>query len=204
LPELRRIVDAALNLGALDTTRRFVVGCDYSTYEAVFVGLPFPRPSLSDQPVVETVVFRPKKKNSRDDVLPAMKAARMALLQSKLYYQASIFWIERGFGASRQSDFKLGAFFGIIVSTCSAQAETNEIQAGEWKREISGSCGLMTKQGHRGNYSLKKDEAHIYVRQVAIRAGHDISGYGPDALDAYAIATTGRWLNERALEKISQ
>jgi len=178
-----------------------IVGCDFSSYDAVLVGLPFPRPALTDQPVAETIAFRPRHKSKPDDALDAMKRARTQLLQSRLFYQADAFWVEHGFGASRKADFLMGAFFGIIVSACSAAAPTNEILAGEWKREITGSCGVVTKTGNRGNFSIKKEEAHIYVRQVALTAGHDLDGYGPDMLDAYAIATVGRWWNEKALRE---
>lgn len=175
-----------------------IVGIDISSYDAVLVGLPYPRRALADQPVVETVVFRPRSRPGEDEAFAAMKTVRSALLQSKLFHEADVFWVERGFGASRKADFLLGAFFGLILAACAGAATTNPMEAREWKREISASCGVTTKAGKAGNANLTKDAAHVYVRQVATKLGHDVAGFNGDQLDAYAIAVVGRWLNERS------
>lgn len=181
-----------------------IVGIDYDSYKAVLCGLPFPIPALSDQPTVETIVFRPASRSGDDAAIAALKTVNEQLRQSDLVKAADVLWLERGFGNSRRADFILGAFFGAVLSTLveyCTEASVNPLDIQEWKREISAACGVTTKAGGRGNGQLKKELAHQYVRQVALRCRHNIDGFGPDALDAYAIAYTGRLLNQRALER---
>jgi hypothetical protein len=172
-----------------------IVGCDFDTYKVTFVGLPHEKDGW---PTMETVLFRKPGQSGDDAAIEALKTARVMLLQSGLYHKADVFFVERGFGASRRSDYLMGAFFGVIMSTCSQAAPTNVMHGGEWKKAISADCGVMTKGGSPGNATLKKEQAHVYVREVAAKLGHDLTGYGPDALDAYAMAVVGRWLNESA------
>lgn len=181
-----------------------VIGVDYSSYEAVLCGLPFPIPALSDQPELEVIRFRPASKSGDDAAIAALKTVDAAIRSSELLRQADVVWVERGFGASRRADFILGAYFGAILSATSSwltEASVNPLEAQEWKREISASCGVTTKGGRPGNGQLKKEVAHEYVRQVAARCRHNLDEFGPDALDAYAISWTGRELNRRALER---
>jgi len=98
----------------------------------------------------------------------------------------------------------MGAFFGTTFGALASQAPTNVMNAQEWKKAISAACGVETRDGSPGRGDLKKEEAHVYVLQVARAHGHDLRGYGPDALDAYAIALTGRWLNDAASSMIGE
>jgi hypothetical protein len=167
-----------------------IVGVDFDTYKATMVGLPL---RGGGKPVLDTVVFR--KRPGDDAAYEALTRVRTLLLASPLYHLADLFFIERGWGASRKADYMMGAFFGITFSALAGSAPTNVMNAQEWKKRISAACGVMTRDGSPGRGDLKKEEAHLYVQEVASAQGHDLRGYGPDALDAYAIALTGRWLN---------
>lgn len=174
-----------------------IVGVDFSTYDACLVGLPL-EPADGEQPIVETVVFRKKHRSGDDAAIEALKNVRTMLLSSQLLWRAKMAFVERGFGASRRADFIMGAFFGVILTTLSTNVPAANVMTGaEWKREVSAACGVRTKTGRKGNGNLSKEEAHGYVHEVAYNYGHDIIGYGPDALDAYAISLVGRWLNAR-------
>jgi hypothetical protein len=176
-----------------------IVGVDFDTYKATLVGLPL---CGGGSPVLDTVVFR--KRPGDDEAYEALTRVRTLLLASPLYHLANVFFIERGWGASRKADYMMGAFFGATFSALTTQAPTNVVNAQEWKKRISAACGVVTRDGSPGRGDLKKEEAHVYVQKVAAAAGHDISQYGPDARDAYAIAMTGKWLNFAASSMIGE
>lgn len=174
-----------------------IVGVDFDTYQATLVGLPL---EGWGQPTRSQVVFRKKSQTGDDACIAALKTAGTHLLLDPQLAKGGVFFIERGFGASRRADYFMGAFFGIILSACHRKGgHANVMHASEWKKAISGRCGLLTAKGDLGNGTLKKPEAHRYVREVADSYGHDITTYDADALDAYAMAVTGRWLNDSAL-----
>lgn len=125
-------------------------------------------------------------------------------MASPLYHLADLFFIERGWGASRKADYMMGAFFGTTFSALAVKAPTNVMNAQEWKKKISAACGVKTRDGSPGRGDLSKEDAHVYVQEVARAQGHDLRGYGPDALDAYAIALSGRWLNLAASSMIGE
>jgi hypothetical protein len=174
-----------------------IVGVDFDTYKATMVGLPL----LGEGgPVVETVVFR--HKSGDDHAYRGLARVRSLLLASELVHQGDVFFIERGWGAQRKADYLMGAYFGVIYSFLSSFGFANVITAQEWKKAISAAGGARTRDGGKGRGNLTKLEAHVFVDMVAEGYGHDLSGWGADAIDAYAIATTGKWLNTAAASAI--
>lgn len=179
----------------------FVLGVDYSTYEATLCLLPFD----GEQPLFAQPRFRKNHHSGADHAWDALGRVLSELRHELVYatvMRASVIWIERGFGQSRRADFALGAFYGALrvgfqVVTA---APVNSMDLREWKREVTAEAFPELWRG-KGNGNVKKELANEACRQIAATAGvADVEGWSPDMCDAYGIAFSGRLLNLRALE----
>jgi hypothetical protein len=144
-----------------------IVGIDYSTYFAHLCLLGDAGPSW------RVATFRPVRESGEASSHRAMTRAgleiRLALGDYLALGDEPTFAIERGYGQSRRADFVLGAFYGVIVSSLSSAFPTGRViavEARDWKKAISASCGVKTKTGSPGNATLKKGLAHAYVIQA--------------------------------------
>lgn len=101
-------------------------------------------------------------------------------------------WIERGFGASRRADFVLGAIFGATIVACGhilPGAAARPMLAADWKREVTGTVGITTKTGGRGNGNVTKPVANdACLRIWRERWPLSIVPTDPNLLDAFGVA----------------
>jgi len=157
---------------------------------------------------LETLPLRKKTKTGPAGEMLAITAIPTVLRDSVILttIEPEVAWVEHGFGASRQSDFILGAVFGATVATLSNRGlRVEQIHPSVWKKEVTAECGMKTKAGEPGVGSVKKDVANACARKIAIRFNcrRIISGVydetvtwahlTPDELDAFSVAwTAGR------------
>jgi hypothetical protein len=111
-----------------------------------------------------------------------------------------VWFLERGFGASRRSDFIMGAFTGaVFVSLSSMPADAvNLMEAREWKSAVTEVSGIGRTKDGRGNGNAKKEIANEAVKALLLLEGIETVDWTPDQLDAAGIAFAGRRLNARA------
>lgn len=111
-----------------------------------------------------------------------------------------VFFIERGYGQSRRSDWMLGAFFAAIYIAACEFGPVNPMDLREWKQAVTKVAGIgLTAKGD-GNGNAKKEVANEATRALLALVEVDGTAWTPDELDAYGIAWTGRRLNARAVE----
>lgn len=186
-----------------------VVGVDFSTYEASLVGLPLDGAIGAVRRV--RVKFRPASRSGDDEMIAALAAVASAIRDGILnlgvgtFYQPrdeAVAWIERGYGASRRSDWSLGAYFGAIHAACSSfgLAGVNPVGAGEWKKIVTEAAGVgLVKDGTRGNPNAKKEVANEACRALLSLGEVDATDWSPDDLDAFGVSYAGRVLNRAAV-----
>jgi hypothetical protein len=175
-----------------------VIGIDYSSYDAHLCGVGFD----GGKPKLVRAVFRPAKASGEAAAIEALKEVGV-MLASAVYEFGSdephVFFVERGFGASRRADWILGAFFAAVYVTLAGYGPTNVMEAREWKREVTLRSGVGLTVKGCGNPNVNKDVANEATRALLGLVEVDGSDWSPDELDAYGIAWTGRRLNARAL-----
>lgn len=190
-----------------------VIGCDYDSHKATFCALQF----VTQAPLIAVAEYRLAKETGPDAAIRSLDrvedAVLVALAELRASEEQSVVWIERGYGQSRRADWILGAYFGAIWAAVAQVCLVNPLDLREWKRAVTKAAGIgLTKKGE-GNGNAPKPLANeatlALLHEYALIAG-DGSGrsssaapfgiaWTPDMLDAYAVAWTGRKLNEGAL-----
>lgn len=190
-----------------------VVGCDYDSFKATFCALQF----VTQAPRIAVAQYRLPKQTGPDAAIRALDAVEDAVLRALgelgASEEESVVWIERGYGQSRRADWILGAHFGAIWAAAAQVCLVNPLDLREWKQAVTYSAGIgLTKKG-TGNGNAKKEVANeatlALLREYARLAYGDRADAEPpfgiawtaDMLDAYAVAWTGRRLNEKALAR---
>lgn len=115
---------------------------------------------------------------------------------------ATVVWIERGQGASRRSDWCMGAYFAAIYAACAGLplGGLNPLDAREWKRIVTATAGIgMVKDGTRGNANAPKAVANEACRGLLALGEVDPADWSSDDLDAFGVAFAGRDLNRAAI-----
>jgi hypothetical protein len=174
-----------------------VVGVDYDTFKATLCALPFER---LDPPILLQARWRPNSKGG--DALEHLGAVPEALgiVLPCLPDEPHVYFVERGFGMSRRSDFLLGAFLGAILAELRRGASANMVDLREWKSEVTERAGVGLTAKGRGNGNAKKEIANEACRVLlATLWGFDAGVWTPDELDAFGIAYLGRKLNARGV-----
>lgn len=182
-----------------------VVGIDYSTYEASLVALPLDGSIGAVRR--RTAKFRPAKWSGDDHMIAALANVHLAILTALAGltndFSTAVVWIERGQGASRRSDWSMGAYFAAIYATCAALplGGLNPLDAREWKRIVTQTAGIgLVQDGTRGNANAPKEVANAACRGLLQLGEVDSADWTPDDLDAFGVAFAGRDLNRSALE----
>lgn len=182
-----------------------IVGVDYDTFKATLVALPF----AGDTPAPVVAEARWRTASQGGDALDYLFRIHASLEVAKAEIakrapsfrdEPSVYFIERGFGMSRRSDFLLGAFLGAIYADLyrTTRDAVNLMDLREWKAVVTFAAGIGLTANGRGNGNAKKVVANEACRALLARIGVDASSWSPDQLDAYGVALTGRDLNARA------
>lgn len=164
-----------------------IAGFDTSTY-AIAVAL------LSDDgDDWSTLTLRLRKASDSGETagLLALRELEPLLVASDVPWgDVTAAWIERGFGASRRSDFALGATVGALLAVlpCIGDAAVNPIGLGEWRKALTGN----------GNASKEM------IRRELTRLGFACTTLSEDEADALGIAWAGRALALHAAERASR
>lgn len=183
-----------------------IVGIDLDSFKATICAVPF------DGGVPILVEARWREDRQTGDALAhlgkvpvALRHARTELEQAspeRFAVEPNVWFVERGFGMSRRSDFILGAFTGAIMALLHADTgdPVNLMDLREWKSEVTEAAGVGITAKGRGNGNAKKEVANEACRTLlSTLLELDAVDWTPDQLDAYGIAFTGRRLNARAL-----
>lgn len=187
-----------------------IVGVDIDSYKATICAVPF----SGGRPILTEARWRPDGKSG--DALgvlgqvPAGMVRALTILEydsDRFKVEPNVWFVERGFGASRRSDFIVGAFTGAVVATLTSlrawppdvtNDPINLMDAAEWKREVTGVSGIgVTKKG-TGNGNVKKEIANDACRALLLLDEIEPVDWTPDQLDAWGIAFAGRRINARA------
>jgi hypothetical protein len=183
-----------------------VVGVDFDSFKATLCVLPFAGGAPlfaearwrwdSDRGEALTYLGR-----VHDDLLHALDELGRA--SERFRSEMHLCFVERGFGASRRSDFILGAYLGAIYATLAGGWEypyvVNLLDAREWKREVTAASGIGQTKAGKGNPNAKKDVANEACRALLLLDEIDATDWTADMLDAWGIAYTGRRLNQHAI-----
>lgn len=190
--------------------RRVIIGIDYDSYKATIVGVRF---DSAKYPHLEVAQFRPTRRSGEDAAFVALgevassldEALGAILMRGDLGRDShDVFFLERGYGSSRSSDWVLGAFFGAIWTSIRTAwlrpgDQLNPMTPREWKRAVTKTSGIgVTKKGD-GNGNVKKDLANAATLRIIDAYEIALTSTTPDALDAFAIAWTGRRQNRDAV-----
>lgn len=187
-----------------------VIGVDYSTYEAVLCGIPF----SGGKPKIVHARFRPARAcgdaaaiAALTEVAPSIRAAMAEFavlvegaggMTAAFAQEPHVFFVERGFGMSRKSDWALGAFFAAVYVAVGEYGPANAMDLREWKSEVTRAAGIGVTARGTGNGNAKKEVANEAARALLGLVEVDGTGWTADELDAYGLAFTGRRLNARA------
>lgn len=180
------------------------IGIDYSTYAASLVSLPIDGPIGAVRRRV--VKFRPASRSGNDEMVATLAVVRNEIISGlaglTTDLSTAVVWIERGYGASRRSDWAMGAYFAAIYAACSSLplGGLNPLDAREWKQIVTLSAGIgLVKDGTRGNANAPKEVANEACRGLLALGEVDAADWSADDLDAFGIAYAGRDLNRSAL-----
>jgi Holliday junction resolvasome RuvABC endonuclease subunit len=182
-----------------------IVGVDVDSFKATLCAVPFD----GGTPILVQARFRPDSKTGDAlaylvKVPAAMRSARELLAEAsphRFAVEPNVWFVERGFGASRHSDFIVGAFTGAIMASLAGITDdpVNLMLAGEWKRDVTGASGIGLTTKGVGNGNAKKEVANAACRELLETFLEvDSTDWTPDQLDAFGIAFCGRRLNARA------
>ena len=165
-----------------------IVCVDIDSHKASLCAVPFD----GGRPILAEARWRPNNKTGEalayldriPDGLTEATDALAAASPDRFAAEPNVWFLERGFGASRRSDFIMGAFTGAIfvaLHTSYPNDRVNLIQP--------------AAQGLIG----KKEAANEACRALLLLDEVDGSDWGPDALDSFGIAFAGRRLNAAAI-----
>lgn len=183
-----------------------ILGVDVDSFKATICAVPFD----GGTPILVQARFRPDSKTGDSlmylvKVPAAIRSARALLAEAsphRFAAEPNVWFVERGFGASRHSDFIVGAFTGAIMAALAGQSDddiVNLMLAGEWKRDVTFMSGIGRTAKGAGNGNAKKDVANAACRELLETLLEvDSTDWTPDQLDAFGIAFCGRRLNARA------
>jgi hypothetical protein len=175
------------------------LGIDFDSYGLHVCALP----DDGGPPVVVTAKLR-KKGDGEHQAIQAVGAAlanaveRVRVLHDGRFTPPNVgeAWIERGFGASRRADFVLGAIYGATIAASTSVLPGTAMRpllAADWKRDITGECGITTKTGGRGNGNVKKEIANQCATQIWSDTWPlSIVPTDPNHLDAFSVAWAGQ------------
>ena len=183
-----------------------IVGVDIDSHKASLCAVPFD----GGRPILAEARWRPNNKTGEalayldriPDGLTEATDALAAASPDRFAAEPNVWFLERGFGASRRSDFIMGAFTGAIfvaLHTSYPNDRVNLMEAREWKTIVTAVSGIGTTVKGRGNPNAKKEAANEACRALLLLDEVDGSDWGPDALDSFGIAFAGRRLNAAAI-----
>lgn len=163
----------------------FVAGCDYSTFTADVVLLPW------DGEAADARWWRiPLRDSSLPDNLQAFHAAvsvRAVLVPALPWEQIDAIYLEAPLVVGQRIDttIKLARIQGALLACIPSSVTVGEVPVGTWKKEV-GLSGQASKQAVR-DWAIE----HGFV---AVRPDEEVQ----DAYDAFAIAWAMREQSRRA------
>ena len=178
------------------------LGIDYDTYKATLVALDVRPPVIAS----ETIRYRRAVASGETFMMEALGEVVEALRESPLLPVADAIALERGWGASRRSDWQMGAFYGALLAAIKLRYPAKPVEyvkAAEWKREVTGKAGM---RDGKGNGNVKKETAHACLAEIAPLIHPELTpievlALDSDERDALAIAWTYRRMSERTAER---
>lgn len=181
-----------------------IVGIDVDSFKATLCAVPFD----GGTPILVYARWRQDRETGEalshlGKVASTIRRARSMLQEAspdRFAVEPSVWFIERGFGMSRGSDYILGAFTGAIMATICADTTdpVNLMDLREWKADVTATAGIGLTAKGRGNGNAKKEVANEACRALLALTEIDASDWTPDQLDSWGIAFAGRRLNARA------